>query len=229
MKLENIELQNNITLHDSDALVVVDIQNDFLPGGALEAPNGDAIIPNVNKTMEVFNHKNLPIVFTQDWHPKGHYSFASSHEGKNPFDPYEDRGLGPVLWPDHCVQGSKGAEFATDLNTHFAEAIIRKGYRKKIDSYSGFVENDFKTETGLDGYLKSRGVNRIFVCGLTFDYCAYFTAVDGRDKNYEVVLLTDLTEPVGAPEGSIERARDDMKHRGVKFTELSAIETGTEV
>lgn len=223
MELEGVKYDSKISLNHGDALIVTDVQNDFLPGGALETQEGHKIINGVNEATKVFEEADLPVVFTQDWHPEGHYSFAGAHEGKQPFDPYEAPGLGPVLWPDHCVQGTKGAEFAPNLNDRRAEAIIRKGYNPKIDSYSGFVENDHQTETGLDGYLKGRGVDRVFVCGLAFDYCVYFTVADAADKGYEVVLLVDLTQPVGAPENSIENARDAMQEKGVIFGDSKAV------
>lgn len=224
MELKSAQHLKEITLTQEDALLVVDIQNDFLPGGALATQEGDSIVEGVNQAMQQFDRQGLAVVFTQDWHPEGHYSFASVHEGKAPFDAYKAEGLGPVLWPDHCVQGSQGADFAPGLHTHYAQTIVRKGYRRPIDSYSGFVENDHKTETGLDGYLQGRGVKRIFICGLAFDYCVYFTAADGAEKGYEVIVLTDLSQPVGAPEGRIERAREDLANKGVQFAKSDILQ-----
>lgn len=217
MKLTNVELQDQLTLKEDDAVVVVDIQYDFLPGGALAAKDGDQIIPGVNALMEQALKVGSPIVFTQDWHPSDHWSFASQHKGKQPFDAHQAPGLGPVLWPDHCVQGTQGSQFPADLNTHAAQTIIRKGFNRQIDSYSGFLENDQQTPTGLDGYLLAKGVKRLLVCGLAYDYCVYFTASDGAQKAYQVIVPTDLTQPVGAPEGSIDRATEDLKGKGVKF------------
>jgi len=223
MKLQTAKYVNEILIREGDALIVVDVQNDFLPGGALATQAGDPIVRNINQTIQKFTELNLPVIFTQDWHPKEHYSFAIAHEGKQPFDEFHAEALGPVLWPDHCVQGSKGAEFAPDLNTKPANAIIRKGYNKEIDSYSGFLENDQQTETGLDGYLKDRNVKRIFIAGLAFDYCVFFTAVDGACKDYEVYTLLDLTQPVGSPEGRIEKAQEEMEEKSVNFAESAAL------
>lgn len=223
MELTIVKHVEELSFRQGDAILVVDVQNDFLPGGALAVQEGDVIIPGINELLKTGREHDLPIVFTQDWHPEGHYSFASMHEGKQPFDHYEAEGLGPVLWPDHCVQGTEGSKFPSTLNSEYAQAIIRKGFKQKIDSYSGFLENDHKTETGLDGYLKGLGVKRIFLAGLAYDYCVYFTAADGADKGYEVVMLTDLTQPVGSPEGSIERATKDLIEKGVQFTKSSAL------
>ena len=154
---------------------------------------------------------------TQDWHPSDHSSFASSHEGKNPFDPHEEEGIGPVLWPDHCVQGSKGAEFHPDLDLTKAKAIIRKGYNIKIDSYSGFMENDRKTLTGLSGYLKSINILRIFLCGLALDYCVYFTAIDGKNLGFDVFVIPDLSRGIDDPKNNIKNTLENMKKNGIKF------------
>lgn len=200
------------------SLIVVDVQNDFLPGGPLAAEDGDSIIDNINNTMYNFRKNNLPVILTQDWHPENHYSFASTHN-MEPFEEYSDYGIGPVLWPDHCIQDSPGSDFAIDLDVYHATSIIRKGYNQKIDSYSGFVENDYKTQTGLDGLLKSQYVDRVFICGLVYDYCVFFTALDAVKKGYETYLLTDLTQPVGVPEGSIHRATKQLYESGVYFIE----------
>jgi len=223
MELKDVHHSDPVRLREGDALVVVDMQNDFMPGGALAVEDGDAIIDPVNELMALFRKSDFPVVFTQDWHPPGHGSFASRHPGKSPFDPYEAPGIGPVLWPDHVVQGTKGAEFHPDLDIRFAEAVIRKGYHRDIDSYSGFLENDHETETGLDGYLRGRGVERIFVCGLAADYCAYFTAADGADKGYEVFYISDLTNPVGSPPDSMEKAIGNMRRKGVRFARSAGI------
>lgn len=223
MELKDIQHESKVAPRDGDALIVVDMQNDFMPGGALEVRNGDSIVPDVNRMMHRFKEANLPVIFTQDWHTEGHHSFASAHEGKEPYDSYEGDGLGPVLWPDHCVQGSEGAEFHPDLDTTAAETIVRKGYDKTIDSYSGFLENDHETETGLDGYLQNRGVERIFVCGLAMDYCVFFTAADGADKGYEVYFLSDLTLPVGSPEDSVSNALETLTDKGVHFVRSDAV------
>ncbi len=200
-----------------DALVVVDMQKDFMPGGALAVREGDGIIGGINAVMELFRRRDLPVVLTQDWHTPGHYSFASAHKGFNPFDLFDSPGLGPVLWPDHCVQGSKGADFHEKLMTGLGDAVIRKGYHKGIDSYSGFMENDRKTPTGLDGYLQSRGVKRIFLCGLALDYCVFFSASDGAELGYQVYVIMDLTKPVGSPSESISEALAVMTDKGIHF------------
>ncbi len=215
---------DQLTLQRGDALLVVDIQHDFLSGGALATQNGESIIPGVNRMIKKAKEAGLPIVLTQDWHPEDHLSFASQHPGKQPFDAYEAVGLGPVLWPDHCVQGSYGSEFSENLNTQDANAVIRKGYNRSIDSYSGFLENDHRTETGLAGYLKDKGVKRTLIGGLAYDYCVYFTASDGAMKGFEVVIFPDLTQPVGAPEGSVDRASQDLKEKGVKFIPSAQVE-----
>lgn len=217
MDLRDVHHLDLVQIQKGDALIVVDMQNDFMPGGSLAVEKGDAFLAQVNDLMALFKALDYPIVFTQDWHPPDHRSFASQHPGKKPFDAHEEPGIGPVLWPDHVVQGSAGAEFNRHLDIRFAEAIIRKGYHTNIDSYSGFLENDHKTETGLDGYLHSRGVKRIFICGLAADYCAYFTSADGAEKGYEVFYLSDLTNPVGSPPDSVENAVKDMQERGVRF------------
>ncbi len=219
MNLSDVHHLDSVQIEEGDALIVVDMQNDFMPGGALAVENGDAFLAQVNNLMALFKRFDSSIVYTQDWHPPDHKSFASQYPGKHPFDPFEAPGIGPILWPDHVVQGTGGAEFHPDLDIRFAEAIIRKGYHTKIDSYSGFMENDHKTETGLDGYLRGRGVKRIFICGLAADYCAYFTAADGAEKGYEVFYLSDLTHPVGSPPDSMEKAAKDMQIRGVRFVQ----------
>lgn len=206
-----------------DALVVVDMQNDFMPGGALPVTGGDLFLEGVNGLMRRFFAAGLTVALTQDWHPAGHHSFASAHENKKPFGAFSAPGLGPVLWPDHCVQGSRGAEFHAALETSFAHAVMRKGVRAAIDSYSGFLENDRATETGLDGYLRGRGVRRIFVCGLAFDYCVHYTAMDGVDKGYEVCVVADLTKPVASPENSVSDALQGMTRKGVRFLRAASV------
>ncbi|MDW7761626.1 MAG: bifunctional nicotinamidase/pyrazinamidase [Acidobacteriota bacterium] len=223
MELEGIRHHDAVTIQEGDALLVVDMQNDFMPGGALAVEKGDAFVDQVNELMAVFKEADLPIVFTQDWHPPDHLSFASRHPGKNPFDPFEAPGIGPVLWPDHTVQGTFGAEFHPRLDARFAEAVIRKGFHPSIDSYSGILENDRATETGLDGYLRGRNVKRVFICGLAADYCVYFTAVDAAAKGYEVFYLSDLTYPVGSPPDSVQKAVDDMLRKGVRFIKHASL------
>ena len=223
MDLKGVQHLDIVELQKGDALLVVDMQNDFMPGGALAVERGDVFLEQVNALMALFKEHGLPVGFTQDWHPPDHNSFASQHPGKEPFELHEERGIGPVLWPDHVVQGTWGAEFHSDLDTRYADAIIRKGYHTKVDSYSGFLENDHVTETGLDGYLRGRDVKRIFICGLAADYCAYFTAADGAEKGYETFYLSDLTNPVGSPPDSVEKAVKDMQQKGVQFVKSNTI------
>ena len=223
MNYSDINFETNIELLKNDALIVVDIQNDFIPGGRLPVEKGDEIISDVNKVAQKFKEAGLKIALTQDWHPKNHKSFASVHPGKNPFDEYCALGIGPVLWPDHCVQGQKGAEFHEALNTDLAYAIIRKGTNPQIDSYSGFVENDGKTLTGLSGYLSSLNIKRIFIAGLALDYCVYFTAIDGKKLGFDVYIIIDLTRGIDSPEGNISKVLTDMTKNGIKFIKSETI------
>lgn len=194
-------------------LLIVDIQNDFCPGGALAVPEGDSIIPIVNKLVDHFD----VIIQTQDWHPKGHHSFASSHEGKSPYDSTElDYGT-QVLWPDHCVQGSKGAEFHPDLQTTKTQVIIRKGFRKNIDSYSAFFENDQKTTTGLTGYLRERGIKDLYTVGLATDFCVKWSVLDGIDEKFNMHIVKDAVAGIDL-NGSLDLAWTEMKEKGVRIT-----------
>ena len=183
-----------------DVLLVVDVQNDFIPGGALAVKEGDAIVPLVNQLAAGFEH----VILTQDWHTPGHISFASSHPGKKPFETIDLPYGRQVLWPDHCVQGTEGAALHRDLSIPHAELVIRKGFRPEIDSYSAFYENDRRTPTGLAGYLRERGLQRIFLAGLATDYCVYYSAMDARRLGFETVLIEagcraiDLAGSLGA-------------------------------
>ncbi len=227
MNLDAIDIERSIDVQVSDALLVVDVQNDFIPGGALAVEEGDEIIAGINKMTESFNEKNAKIVFTQDWHPIDHLSFASMHAGKDPGDAYqsEDGSVGPILWPNHCVQGTNGAHFHEDLDTTHGDLIIRKGTNPRIDSYSAFLENDKKTETGLAGYLKSLNIKRIFVSGLALDYCCYFTAIDGANFGFNVFFFIDLTKGIDQPPDNIINSLNDMKSKGVKFIKMESINT----
>ncbi|MFW9783693.1 MAG: bifunctional nicotinamidase/pyrazinamidase [Candidatus Heimdallarchaeota archaeon] len=222
MDIEDIEVISNIEINQDDALIIVDMQYDFMPGGALPVKEGDQIINDINLLAGKFKKSNAIIVLTQDWHPQEHLSFASNHPGKNPGDLYQTEAIGPVLWPDHCVQGSRGADFHSKLKTDLAYAIIRKGYNPQIDSYSGFIENDKKSETGLAGYLKSLNIKRIFICGLALDYCCYFTAMDGLDFGFEGYLLIDLTRGIDIPPGNISNSLENMKKKNVKFVNIGS-------
>ena len=205
-----------ISIQTTDALLVVDIQNDFLPGGALAVAEGDRIIPLVNQLMTKFCEKEGRVVLTQDWHPPDHLSFASQHQGKNPFDPVAGiPGIGPVLWPDHCVWETQGAYFSSQLETGKAHLILRKGIHRSVDSYSAFTENDRETETGLAGYLKDAGLARIFICGLALDYCVAWSAMDGVKKGFETYVIPLLCKGIAAE--TIQKAEKEMTETGVRF------------
>jgi len=217
MKIENLTFQKNITINSNDSLLIIDMQYDFMPGGALPVEEGDQIIEEINSVAEIFKNNNGIVVLTQDWHPKNHKSFASSYPGKNPGDEFQSEGIGPILWPDHCVQGTQGAKFHEKLKTDLANTILRKGYNINVDSYSGFVENDKKSETSLAGLLKSLNIKRIFICGLALDYCCYFTAIDGIDFGFEVYFLVNLTKGIDLPPGNISSSLENMRNKGIKF------------
>lgn len=214
-----IEYEKNIKINEKDALIIIDMQNDFIPGGSLAVEEGDLIIEDINKIAHKFKENNGTIILTQDWHPQNHLSFASNHKGKNPGDEYmsEDGAIGPVLWPDHCVQGTNGTEFHKELKIDLADKIIQKGMNPNVDSYSGFQDNDKKSETGLRKYLNAKKIKRIFVCGLALDYCCYYTAMDGLEFGYEVYFLVNLTRGVDLPEGNVENALKNLKKSSIKF------------
>jgi nicotinamidase/pyrazinamidase len=204
------------SIQPSDALIVVDIQNDFLPGGALPVAEGDRIITPVNQLMEKFNDHGGRVILTQDWHPPDHLSFASQHKEKNPFDPIEGvAGIGPVLWPDHCIRETAGADFSSQLKTGKAHLIIRKGISRFVDSYSAFTENDQKTDTGLAGYLENAGLKRIFLCGLALDYCVAWSAMDGMKKGFQTFVVPELCKGIAAD--SVRKAEKDMEGMGIRF------------
>ena len=206
-----------------DALIVVDIQNDFMPGGALAVKDGDKIVSEINNLMKKFHKNGARNILTQDWHPINHLSFAGQHEEKKPFDPIDGVfGIGPVLWPDHCIQGTKGSEFHNQLNVTMAHLIIRKGIDREIDSYSAFTENDRQTDTGLAGYLKNANLKRVFICGLALDYCVYWSAVDGIKKEFETLVMPELCK--GIAEETTEKAMKDMTEKGVKLAGLKDFE-----
>lgn len=217
MEIKDLKIERGIEIRESDAFLIVDMQYDFLPGGALAVEGGDEIIEGINKIGTLFQNKGSSIVQTQDWHPQNDKSFASNHPGKEPGDEFHGDGIGPVLWPDHCVQGTKGAEFHEDLDKTLARAIIRKGMDSEVDSYSGFRDQLKKKETGLRGFLKGLDVKRIFISGLALDYCCYYTAIDGIEFEFDVNFIVDLTRGIDDPEGSISSALEDMKSKGVKF------------
>jgi nicotinamidase/pyrazinamidase len=177
-----------------NVLILVDIQNDFIPGGSLPVPLGNEIIKLVNGLQDSFDL----VVATQDWHPNNHKSFATQHPGKKQFETISLHGLDQVLWPDHCVQGTNGAEFHSNLSLHKVEAIFRKGMNPEIDSYSGFYDNGYKKATGLAGYLRDRGVKKVYVCGLAADYCVAYTAKDALKENFETYVIEDATRAIDA-------------------------------
>lgn len=192
------------------ALIIVDMQNDFLPGGALAVPEGNLIIPVINNLQSKFDL----VVATQDWHPKDHLSFASNHNNQTPFNVIDLYGIEQVLWPDHCIQDSVGAQFSNQLDTRNVAAIFRKGMHKKVDSYSGFFENDQKQSTGLSGYLKIKGVTEVYVCGLAADYCVYYTAKDAQKEGFKTFFITDATKAIA--EASYQQALLDLQAHHVQ-------------
>ena len=204
-------------MKDSDVLLVVDIQYDFLPGGALAVADGDAVIPVINRLARRFGN----VVLTQDWHPPGHVSFASTH-GREPFSRIE-LAYGPqVLWPDHCVQGSRGAEFAAGLDIPHAQAVIRKGYHAHTDSYSAFVEADRRTPTGLAGLLRERGISVVHLCGLATDFCVAWSALDARSAGFDVVVVQDACRAIDTG-GSLAAARNAFRDAHIRLVDSATI------
>jgi nicotinamidase/pyrazinamidase len=193
-----------------DVLIAIDVQNDFIPGGALAVAGGDAVVPLINDLSRRFEH----YIVTQDWHSPRHNSFASAHEGKQPFETTTLHYGEQTLWPDHCVAGTKGAEFHPDLDLDEAELILRKGFRREIDSYSAFYENDRKTATGLGGYLKERGLKNLFLAGLATDYCVAYSALDARKLGFAVSVILDATRGIDLA-GSVEKMLGEMRQAGV--------------
>ncbi|MGO9412958.1 MAG: bifunctional nicotinamidase/pyrazinamidase [Spirochaetia bacterium] len=195
------------------ALLVVDVQNDFCPGGSLAVEEGDQVVEVINGLMPLFER----VVATQDWHPKDHVSFASSHPGKKVLDIVDADGIPQVLWPDHCVQGTRGAELFPRLEVGRIELVLRKGLRRRLDSYSAFFENDHVTDTGLRYYLSGLGAREIFLCGLATDYCVRSSALDARRLGFEVFVVRDACRGVGFPTGSVEKALAEMTAAGVNL------------
>jgi nicotinamidase/pyrazinamidase len=194
----------------ADVLLIVDVQNDFCPGGRLAVPGGDEVAPRINRLSDSFNH----VLLTQDWHPPGHGSFASSHPGAKPYDVI-DMPYGPqTLWPDHCVQGTRGAEVHPALAMTKAELVLRKGFRREIDSYSAFFENDRRTATGLGGYLRERGFRHVFLAGLALDFCVRWSAEDARRLGFEVTVFEDLCRALDV-DGSRRATMDALHAEGV--------------
>jgi len=205
-------------IRDNDVLVVVDIQNDFCPGGGLAVPHGDEVVPLVNRLATKFKN----VVLTQDWHPRDHLSFASAHAGMSPYDVIEVAYGNQVLWPDHCVQTTEGAAFHRDLKIPQAELIIRKGFHREIDSYSTFYENDRRTPTGLTGYLRDRGLTRVVLAGLAFDFCVRYSAEDARREGFDVMVVEDACRGIDLA-GSVAATYDSLAALDVPRVTMDAM------
>jgi len=203
-------MPDSIELQADDVLLVIDVQNDFCPEGALPVPGGDEVVPVINRLARMFPH----VILTQDWHPKDHISFASSHPGKEPHDVIETEYGPQVLWPDHCVRGTPGADLHPELQVPACELILRDAYRAKMESYSAFFENDHTTPTGLGGYLRERGLTRLFLVGLATDFCVQYSALDGRKLGFDVFVIEDACRGIDL-EGSLEQAWANMARAGV--------------
>ena len=204
---------------DERVLLIIDVQNDFCPGGSLAVDDGDAVVPVANRLMPGFSR----VIATQDWHPRDHVSFASSHPGRKPLDVVDAAGIGQVLWPDHCMQGTRGAELHPRLDPGRIELMLRKGLRRRLDSYSAFFESDHTTDTGLRFYLKGLRARELFLCGLATDYCVLATALDARRLGFRVTLVRDGCRGVDYPRGSIEKALAAMEEAGVRFVDSEAL------
>jgi nicotinamidase/pyrazinamidase len=205
-------------INSHDVLLIIDVQNDFCPGGALAVADGDAVIDVIHRIAPSFEH----IILTQDWHPAGHSSFASAHPGKQPFEQIELSYGAQTLWPDHCIQGSKGAEFHPALHVPRAELILRKGFRSRIDSYSAFFENDRVTPTGLAGYLEERNLSRVFLAGLAYDYCVGYSALDARRLGLQAVVIRDACRAIDL-DGSVAKIEADFDQAGVMLIESAEL------
>jgi len=206
-------------MKEDRALIVIDMQNDFCPGGALAVSRGDEIIPVINKLSGRFKK----IVATQDWHPPDHVSFAVNHPGKKEYDVIVYEGIEQVLWPKHCIPETRGAEFHPELDKKFFNLILRKGNNPKIDSYSAFRENDRKTLTGLEGYLRNLNVSKIYFCGLALDYCVFYSAMDSKELGFETYVIIDGTKGIDSPEGNIEKSLNTMREKGIKIIESNGL------
>ena len=209
---------DKIAIDDKSVLLVIDVQNCFLPGGSLAVKDGDQVVPVINRIAKRFAN----VVMTQDWHTAGHVSFASSHSGKKPFEMIDLNYGKQVLWPDHCVQGTDGAALSKDLNIPQAALILRKGFHKDVDSYSAFTEPDGKTSTGLAKYLEARGLQRVFVAGLATDFCVAWSALDARKAGFETYVIEDACRGIDT-QGSLAKAWADMDKAGVKRIQSSDI------
>jgi nicotinamidase/pyrazinamidase len=194
-----------------DVLLVVDVQNDFCSGGRLAVPRGEEVVPVINELAKAFEH----VVLTQDWHPGGHHSFASSHPGKKPYETVALAYGTQILWPDHCVQDTDGAKLHGELRIPHAQLVLRKGYHREIDSYSAFYENDHKTNTGLTGYLRERGLERVYVAGLAFDFCVRFSAEDAKREGFKVAVVESACRGIDI-EGSVRATRQALETLGIR-------------
>jgi nicotinamidase/pyrazinamidase len=211
-------MNHGVTISDTEVLVVVDVQNDFCPGGALAVPHGDEVIPVINRLAESFRN----VVLTQDWHPRTHHSFASTHPGRRPYETIM-ADYGPqTLWPDHCVQGTSGADLERSLQIPHAGLVLRKGIHQAIDSYSAFYENDHKTPTGLAGYLRERGFTRIFLAGLAFDFCVRYTAEDACHQGFRVVVIEDACRGIEL-NGSVVATRQTFATMNISCVSAAAL------
>lgn len=206
------------SIGEHDLFLVVDVQNDFCPGGNLAVPHGDEVVPLINRLAAQFPH----VVLTQDWHPRGHSSFASSHPGKQPFATIEVSYGVQVLWPDHCIQETAGAAFRDDLRVPHAELVLRKGYHREIDSYSAFYENDRKTATGLAGYLRERGFKRVFLAGLAFDFCVRYSAEHAKREGFDAVVIEDACRSIDI-EGSAAATRALFQKLGIRCVTADSV------
>jgi nicotinamidase/pyrazinamidase len=211
-------MTEHVTLSEQDLLLVVDIQNDFCPGGRLAVPRGDEVVPVINRLATRFRH----VVMTQDWHPPGHLSFASTHPGRKPYETIEVSYGPQILWPDHCVQATSGAELRQDLQIAHAQLVLRKGYHRGIDSYSAFYENDRKTQTGLSGYLRERRFTRVFVAGLAFDFCVRYSCEDAKHEGFDAVVVEDACRGIDI-DGSMLATRGLFNAIGVCCVGADAI------
>src|SRR5229473_745735 len=213
----------NLSPLPTDALLVIDLQNDFCPGGALAVDRGDEVVPTINALAQKFDH----VILTQDWHPPHHISFATTHD-RQPYETIEvpngPQKIIQTLWPDHCLQHTEGAAFHPDLSIPHAELILRKGFRRHIDSYSAFLENDHTTPTGLAGYLRECNLTRLFLCGLAYDFCVRYSAIDGKNLGFETIVIEDATRPVALP-GSVEATNAALAHNGVRRMKSAEIAT----
>jgi nicotinamidase/pyrazinamidase len=198
-------MADKLSIGSRDALLVIDVQNDFCPGGHLAVPHGDEVVPVINRLAPRFVH----VVLTQDWHPAGHLSFASTHPGRKPYETIRASYGNQILWPDHCVQETHGADLHSDLHIPHAQLLLRKGFNRHIDSYSAFQENDRKTSTGLAGYLRERGITRVFLAGLAFDFCVRYSADDAKQQGFDAVVIEDACRAIDI-EGSLNATRERL-------------------